>query len=226
MTDTERLIADLAASLESVRPLRQPMLRALFWLMAEAALFLAVALVHGFRPDLSTQFDNPHFVAEWSAALLTALVTGIATFHVSIPGRESWWVAISVAAIAIWLLSLMSDVVAELRALGPDEIVMRTSWTCVEFLAVVGLLTIVGTMFLVRTGSVTNPVATVMLTGISVTTLASWDLELFHKLDTATELLVWHLSTITAVLAVTRAGGPRLLMHMATMGPGRRIPPN
>lgn len=225
MTNTERLIANLATDLAPVRPLRPPAVRAISWLAAELALLLAVALLHGFRPDLSAQFADPQFIVEWCAAGLTAVVTGVATFHVSIPGRESRWVEIAGAAIGVWALSLISGVVAEIRASGLDGIVMRTSWMCVEFLVGFGFLTIGGAMFLVRTGAATNPVATVMLTAISVTALGSWDLELFHRLDTITELFVWHLSTIIIILAVTRAGGPSLLARVADIGAGRSPPP-
>lgn len=220
VTHTERLVASLVDDLRPVRPLRPPVVRAVSWLAAEIAIFLAFAIIHGFRPDLAEQFAKPEFLFEWGAALLTAVVTAIATFHVSIPGQKGWWVEISATAIGVWILSLVLGAVAEVRALGLDGIVMRTSWECVEFLTGSGFLTIGAALYLVRTGAASSPAATVMLTAISVTALASWNLELFHRLNTITQLLVWHLTTIIIILVAVRLGGPGLLARFAAFAAG------
>jgi hypothetical protein len=66
--DTEHLVASLVADLRPVRPLRPPVVRAMFWFAAEIAIFLAFTVVHGFRPDLSEQFAKPEFLFKWCAA--------------------------------------------------------------------------------------------------------------------------------------------------------------
>ncbi len=220
VTHTERLVASLVDDLRPVRPLRPPIVRAMSWLVAEIAIFLAFTVVHGFRPDLAEQFAKPEFLFEWGAALLTAVVTAIAMFHVSIPGQKGWWVQISAGAIGVWVFSLVLGAVAEVRALGLDGIVMRTSWECVEFLTGSAFLTIGAALYVVRAGAASSPAATVMLTAISVTALGSWNLELFHRLDTITQLLVWHLTTITAILVAARVGGPGLLARFAAIAAG------
>ncbi len=105
-TRTEDLIAQLAADVRPVRPLRPPMLRALFWLAIAALMIGTVVAAFGIRSDFMAEMGETHYQLEWAGSLLTGILSAIAAFHVSLPDRSRAWALLPFPGLVLWLFSI------------------------------------------------------------------------------------------------------------------------
>ena len=214
MRTTDELIGRLVADAGPVERLRPPLRRAALWLCGAIAMVGTIALSHGLRPDLLDQLSRPVMALEWAAAVLTGCLAAMATFLVSLPGR---WLLLPVPGLALWLGTLCAGCLAEWFA-GGIEVAIRPSWTCVQAIVTTSLPLGLTLLVCVRHAGLVRPGTTALMGGLAVASLASAGLSLFHHVDTALMILVWHGAAVALVFCLSWGLSERLF---AWIGPSR-----
>jgi hypothetical protein len=217
---TEDLIADLANGLAPVRRLRPPLRRAAAWLgFAAVALAAAVALHGGFRHDLAARLALPYELVQLVASIATGVLAAVAAFHLALPDRSPRWALLPLPALVLWVASLGWGCLADLARVGPEALVLRTSWGCLRFIAGLGLPLTATMLWALRHAGPVRPVPVALLGGLAAAALCSFGLSLFHHLDAAAMVLAWHGGAMALVVLVGWAVGRPALI--AAAGGGR-----
>lgn len=223
--DTDRLIEGLAAELHPVRRLRPPLVRALAWLGFAAAVVAAIVLWHGPRPDLVARFAHADVRLEWLGSTLTGILAAVATFHLSLPDRSARWALLPVPALALWLATLGYGCLLDWFAYGPDGLVPGVSLECLQSIVTTSIPLGLGLLLMVRHAGPVRPTLTATTGALAVAALAASGLSLYHHVDAAVMILVWHVGATALVVAVGHVAGPPLLRWIGPRaragGPGR-----
>jgi hypothetical protein len=207
---TEELVDHLATDLRPVRRLRPPLVRALGWLAFAAAVIGVAVLIEGFRHDIGTRIRLPHDVAQWVFSVVTGVLAAIAAFTVSLPDRSPRWALLPLPALALWIASLGWGCLADIARLGPESLVLGTSWSCLRFIVGLGLPLTLAMLLSLRHAGPIRPLPVTLLGGLAAAALCSAGLSLFHHLDAAAMVLAWHGGAMLVVVLVSGAMGGRL----------------
>jgi hypothetical protein len=207
---TEELVDHLATDLRPVRRLRPPLVRALGWLAFAAAVIGVAVLIEGFRHDIGTRIRLPHDVAQWAFSVVTGVLAAIAAFTVSLPDRSPRWALLPLPALALWIASLGWGCLADIARLGPESLVLGTSWSCLRFIVGLGLPLTLAMLLSLRHAGPIRPLPVTLLGGLAAAALCSAGLSLFHHLDAAAMVLAWHGGAMLVVVLVSGAMGGRL----------------
>lgn len=208
--DTERLIAGLVETAQPVRRLSPPLWRAAAWLAVALLIVAGVVIGHGLRPDLAEQFARPTLLAEWAGAVLTGVLASIATFQLSLPDRSIRWLLLPLPGMLLWLGALGLGCVFDWYRVGPPAFAMTVSWSCVMAIVTTSVPLGLVLLFMVRHAGYVRPGPTALAGGLAVAALSAAGLSLFHHLDTALMILIWHLGTVALVAVVARVAAEQL----------------
>ncbi len=213
---SEELIGELAAGLRPVRRMASPARQAALWLgLAAGAVTLAV-LVNGLRHDLHERMLMPQEVGQWLASVLAGMLAAVAAAMLARPDRSWRWVLLPVPALLAWLGSLGWGCLADLERLGPMSGQIGTSWGCLRFILALGLPLAAAQFWLLRHAGPVRPVPVLLLGGLASAALCSAGLSLFHHLDAAVMVLLWHGGAmLLLVLAGALLGRPLFIRHQA-----------
>jgi hypothetical protein len=85
MDDIEKLVADLSADVQAVKPAPHPYLLSLQWIGAAALYLLVTLALTGLRPDWRESFVEPWFAAEIATLLALFLVTALSAALLAFP---------------------------------------------------------------------------------------------------------------------------------------------
>ena len=197
--ESEALIGRLAGDLTPVRVMPPPGLQAMLWL-AFAIFVIAVAVaVEGFRPDLHARMLLPDEVSQFFASMLAR------------PDRNPAWALLPVAPLVLWLGSLGWGCFADLARMGPAAWTMGTSWGCLKFIVLMGTPLTAAMLLLLRHAGPVRPLPVLLLGGLASAALCSAGLSLFHHLEAALMVLVWHGGALAVVVVLGwRLGRPLL----------------
>jgi hypothetical protein len=203
MTDTDRLIDQLAARVEPVRPLSSPMRRTLAWVALAAVLIAMIASVYGLRPGLAADLSRAPALLEWTASVLTGLFAAYAVFQISVPGHTPAWSWLPLPPLLLWLSGLGWGCMQDYARMGRDaflvELVSSECAVAITMTSIpLGLLMLV----MVRHAGVVRPAQTAMLAALSAAALSAAGVSLYHGGETALMVLLWHLGAVV-VLALT-----------------------
>lgn len=102
MAQTEQLIESLSETLQPVRPLRKPGLRAGLWSGFATMILAVVAMIGGSRADLAHAMTEMHFLFPLAGSWLTGVTAAVAAFHVSLPDRSRRWLWLPVLPVLLW----------------------------------------------------------------------------------------------------------------------------
>lgn len=211
---TATLIARLSAQAAPVRPLRPPMLRAGLFLGVGALFVGLVVAWFGLRHDLVAIMALPWRRAEFAAALATGATAAVAAFHLAVPGRSMLWALLPVPAAIIWLASLGLGCWHDFIRLGPDGLAWGTSWSCLRAIVFISI-PLGGLLFwMLRFGDAARPMPTAAYGVLAVAAMSAAGLTLFHHLEAAFLVLIWHVGTV-AVMVATAAMGNRRIFRLA-----------
>lgn len=210
MNDTDRLIGELAARAAPVRPLASPVHRTLLWLAAALALGLAIAGIHGLRPDLLDALREPPALLEWSASLLTGVLSAYATFAASVPGRSPRWAWLPLPGFALWVAAVGWGCLGDAARLGSAAWAMESHVReCAIAILATSIPLALVLLVLVRHAGVVRPALTAMLAALTATALSSASVTLYHEGESAAMVLVWHVgAVVVASLACLLLGRP------------------
>jgi hypothetical protein len=203
----DRLVDDLVARLEPVRPLPSPGRRALVWAGAVLALglgLLAVLELEGLRGPHPAEAPLVLF-----GAVLTALSAAYAAFATSVPGRPARWALLPLAPAALWIGASGPGC---LRALaGPGLEAPHAPHGCFIFLLGVSLPLSVLLVLMLRRACPLRPNLTAALGGLAVAAAAAALLAPFHPQETTAVDLMVHGATVLGVIGLNGLAGGRLL---------------
>lgn len=199
---TEELIAQLGTELTPVRPLPPPGRRALVWLALASLLLGGIVLAHGLRSDLLEQISRTSVLLEWVGSVLTGALAAVAAFHLALPDRSSRWALLPLPAAVLWLSGLGIGCVGEVLREGASGAQLGTSFSCLGF--IIGTSVPLGVLMLLmlRHAGPIRPRPVALLAALASAALCSAALSLFHGLDSALMVLIWHGGAVALLLVV------------------------
>jgi len=207
---TEQLIADLARDARAVRPLRRPWRRTAAWaVMGFVYVALLVAIMPA-RGDLAARLQDPRFVVEQLAALLTGLTAAAAAFATSIPGHRRTILWLPVIALAVWLGTVLIGV-AQDAALAGGETAFQADWGCVATILIGAAVPAVAMALMIRRGAPLTPHVTAALAALAAAGFGNAGICVFHPHASNLVILVWHCGTVLLITAVVGIAGGHLL---------------
>ncbi len=212
----EALIQALSRGLVPTRRLAPPGRRALLWLLAVAALALAI----GSRSDLAATWlrlgGAPTILLAAAGSTLTACLAVIAAFQSSVPGRSRLWAIAPLPAALLWLRASGSGCLRAWLAPGAHTATLYQERSCLVFILLVSLPLSLLAAAMLRRACPLRPGLTAGLGGLAAAAAAATLLDLFHPYDAAWTDLAVQLVAVALVVAANRMVGGRLL--------GRRLP--
>jgi hypothetical protein len=204
---TDDLIDQLSHGLRPVRRLPPPGLRAAQWIGFATVLIGAFVVVFGPRHDLMERMARPHEAAQFFFTVTTGVLAAIAAFQLSLPDRSARWALLPVPSAALWVGSMGMGCMADMTRMGPDAFALGTSWGCFRFIVLMGVPLAASIVWMLRYAGPIRPVPVAVLGGLAGAALSAAGLTLFHHLDAALMVLLWHGgSTLLVVLAFLLAG--------------------
>lgn len=209
--DTERLIRTLAEQVHPVRPLRRPWRRTLAWTAVGAVYLIGLVMVMSPRSDLDRRMQDPWFLIEQVAALLTGVGAAAAAFATVVPAYRRSVVAWPVGAAAIWLAVVGAGAFREFSREGAALLLLQADWGCVWTILAVASVPAVVIGRMLQRGAPLTPRLTAALGGLAAAGLANLGICLFHAHTSNLVLLVWHCGTVLAVAALAGLAGGRVL---------------
>ena len=204
---TEDLIGQLTAGLRPVRRLPPPGLRAALWIGFAVLVVAACVVVFGPRHDLMERMTRPHEVAQFAFAVATGVLAAIAAFELSLPDRSERWALLPLPTALAWGATLGVGCMADMDRMGPAALALGTSWGCFRFIVLMGVPLAVSLVWMLRHAGPIRPVPVAALGGLAGAALSAAGLSLFHHLDAALMVLLWHGgSTLVVVIGFLLAG--------------------
>lgn len=209
---TEDLIGRLATELRPVRRLAPPGRQAALWIGLAALAIAAAVALHGFRPDLAARLRLPHEVAQWLAAVAAGATAALGAAMLARPDRSWRWALLPLPAVAAWVAGLGWGCLADLGRLGPGAaLALGASWGCLRFILLIGAPLTAALLLLLRHAGPVRPEPVLLLGSLAAAATCSAGLSLFHHLDAALMVLVWHGGAALLLVALGRLLGRPLL---------------
>lgn len=204
-SDTEKLIARLAAESEPVRRLRPPALRAALWLASVAAALAAAILLFANLGVFAARAADPKLALELTGTLLTGILAVIAACELSLPDRSPAWALLPLPTLALWILASGYSCWRHWLVHGPDGWTIGESANCFRFILGVSVPLAVSLVVLLRRAAPLAPVRVAAMGGLGVAALAAFALQFFHPFDVTFMDLAVHAVAVTIVVASVSA---------------------
>lgn len=198
---TEDLVQSLSDNAKPVRRLAHPAWRTALWLSVSLAYFALVLAIVGLRDDLALKLEDPRFIIEVSAALLTSMMAAAAAFCAGCPGRPLWERFAPFPFLAIWLASLGEGCWRQWVQTGPDG-QLQFDFLCVQIIFALSLLPALLILAMIKRGAPIAPMSTTGLAALAATALGAAVLRLFHAQDVSLMLLVWQFGSVLLLAAI------------------------
>ena len=212
--NTERLIEALAQDLTPVGPLSRPWIRSAWWLLGTVAYLGVLTLMMASPAEVAANGRGWPFAFYHVVAILTAATAAYAAFASTVPGFPNGISLLPALAAMVWLGSAAAGAVQEWSRAGVS-LAAPSEWACVAMIAFGGALPGVGMVIMLRRGAPLTPALTAGMAMLATASLASVSacLSQPHASDAVT--LVWHGTTILA-LVVTAARFGRGVLTWST----------
>ncbi len=211
MTDTQRLIEELARRAEPVAPIASPLRRTLAWALAAAVLIALVATAFGDRAHPWLILTAPGQSLEFFGSVLTGLFAAYAAFQISVPGRSGSWAWLPLLPASLWLGGIGVGCLENYALMGLAAFDFQThSGACARAILVLSLPLALVMALMVRHAGVIRPGPTAMLAALSAAALSSAGVSLFHSGETSLMSLVWHGGMVALLSLASLAAGERL----------------
>jgi hypothetical protein len=217
MTSTSAMIERLVAEAAPVRRLRPPLIRALSWLMLAAGVVVALALVHGVRPDIATRLDEVLFCAGIAGSALTGALAAVATFMVCLPDRSRLWLLLPAPSAVLWFLMVSYGCLTNWMRVEADGILAETL-RCFGILLATSVPLSAAMLWMLRPAASLRPSAAIVAAGLSVAAVSATTISLLHAFDASLPVLIWNFGAAALVLVACAAAGSWLVgRHARTL---------
>lgn len=211
MTDTERLIAQLAARAAPVKRLPSPQLRTALWMLLATVVAAIIIASQGLRPGLSEAASRPGAVIEWSGSLLTGVLAAFAAFQISVPGRSPSWAWLPLPAALLWMTGLCVGCLEDLARLGLQAFAFQNhSAECAWAITLTSLPLGLVMLVMVRHAGVVRPGPTALLAALGAAAVSAAVVSLIHAGETALMGLLWHGGAVAVLSTASWLFGQRL----------------
>ncbi|MBS0517437.1 MAG: DUF1109 family protein [Proteobacteria bacterium] len=210
--ETEELIGRLAAGAgRPVRRLAPPSARLLFWLAVSLPWIAVVVTVMGVRPDLTARFEDPRWIVEQGAALVTAVAAALAAFCAGVPGRPRWERVVPIVPVVVWIGAVGFGCLQDWIRPGPGGVMFESDWACLPGIVFVGAAPGIAMAVMLHKGAPLAPFVSVGLGGLAAAALADFGLRLFHAQDAGLMVLVWQVGSVALLTVLSAAIGRHLV---------------
>ena len=206
----DHLIRGLAASLRPVRRLPPPLFRALAWLAVVVALAIALAAFANLDAVWQRISAAPDLWLAVIGSTLTAILTAIAAFELSVPDAPRAWAALPLPAALLWVGASGFGCLRGWVAPQSHVAVMSETRDCLMFIVFLSVPLSALLLTMLRRAYPLYPGLTAAIGGLAVAAAAATLLNFFHPYDAAATDLVVHAVAVGLVIAVNRALGGRI----------------
>lgn len=198
--DTERLISELVADARPVERIWPVGTRTAVTLAASFVVLTAAVWIHGIRPELPGEMQDPRFVIGWLASILTGIAATYVCFRAALPDSPRLLPALPLVPFALWVAMLGSGCLDEFFA-SPDRMHLGTSFECLNTIVLTSIPPALIMVAMLRRVVPFHPTAVAAMGALGVSSLASAALIFYHPLDSAAMVLIWHIGSILLVVA-------------------------
>ncbi len=220
MSDASRhdaLIRELSAGQPGVRRLPPPALRALGWVAVVVALGFGLAQIGDLAAMRARLLAAPDLWLAASGSASTAMLSVLAAFETSVPGRSRWWSLLPAPGVLLWLGASGAGCVrawtmpGAWAVPGAHDPTLVDERMCLVFIVCVSLPLSLLLGVMLRRAHPLRPGLTAGLGGLAAAGAAATLLNLFHPYDAALSDLLVHLCAVALVVAANRLLGGRPL---------------
>ena len=205
------LIDRLGTGLVPVRRLPPPALRALGWLLAVAAIAVALSIHYGLNGMLQRWAAAPDLKWAGVGAVITAITAAWAAFALGVPGRPAAWAWLPLPGMLLWIGASGFGCLRRWIAPGTEVAGMHQSIDCLVFIVSFSIPLSALMIVLLRRACPLRPVLTAVMIGLASAAASASLLEICHAYDAAATDLLTHAAAVALVVAVNAAMGGRLL---------------
>lgn len=207
----EALIDALGAELTPVRRLLPPWLRTLGWLLAVAAIAVALLARYGDQPMLRRWAGAPDLAWAAAGAVLTTICAAWCAFVLGVPGRSRAWAWLPLPGLVLWIGA--SGLGCLRTWLAPDTSIatLHQSADCLVFIIGFSIPLSLLMVWLLRRACPLRPALTAVMVGLASAAASASLLEICHAFDAAATDLLTHALAVAIVVVANLAMGGRLL---------------
>ncbi len=203
MTDTNRLIEQLAARAAPVKHLRAPLQRTAQWMAMATLVVTIIVMSRGVRPGWLLDMGNPGTAMEWIGSILTGALAAYAAFQVSVPGRSPSWAWLPLPGALLWMTGVSLGCIDDFAKWGAGAFAYQDhSLACAMAITFTSVPLGLVMLLMVRHAGVVRPGPTALLAALSAAAVSAAAVSIFHGQETALMGLLWHVGAVTA-LSVT-----------------------
>ncbi|WP_342236200.1 NrsF family protein [Inquilinus sp. OTU3971] len=164
-------------------------------------MLLLLLFLSPFRADFASHMADGFFVSSVATSALVFLA-GVLTLSVlRVPRRSRLWLLLPVVAFGFWLASEFAGIAAEFYREGMLAFAFASSPECPLVITVVGGALLVAMLGFAREAVLLWRGPAVAIAALSAFSLPAAFLNLFHDLDTAAMVLLWHFGAIAVLSA-------------------------
>jgi hypothetical protein len=214
VTRTEELIDTLAERAAPVQRLRPPLMRAMLWLAFAAVLVAVIAAGQGIRADFVPHLREPAFAVTIGAALATGILSAVAAFAISIPGRSRRWLALPLPPLAVWMSTIGYGCLADWVNL-PSGFRFDGELKCAALLVMTSVPLAATLAAMLRYAAMLRPGAVALTGGLAIASITSAVLPVFHDHDASALILIWNLGAVALITGLAGLLGGRIFGWMA-----------
>ena len=200
----ERMIEHLGTDLKPVRRLRPPGTRALLWLAGVAALAGVLASFADLPAIAHRLAGAPDMWLAVLGSTLTAVLGAVAAFHLSVPGRSSWWALLPVPSLLLWIGASGLGCLRSWLVPGTHDASMGEVRICLVFILAVSIPLSALMVVMIRRACPLRPNLTALVGGIAIAAGAASLLNFFHPYDASATDLTVHLLAVAVVLVLNQ----------------------
>lgn len=208
---TEDFAERLAQDVTPVRPLPRPWIRAALWSLGASLCFGVLMLLMTSRDDLAANTSSQRFMIQQLAAIATGVSAAAAAFVSVVPGYSRRVLLLPAAAAGAWLVSILLGVPQEWNDAGLAGLAGQREWPCVVMIVLGGALPALVLALMLRRGAPLTPRLTMALSVLAATALANVVACVSEPHPSSIAVLVWHGSTVLALLWLATGIGPSVL---------------
>ncbi len=208
--DTDHLLRTLTDDLAPVRPLGPPWRRGIAWTACGVLSLVVLAWVMSLRDDLGARIQDPRFLIEQAAALLTGVTAAVAAFATVVPGHRRRVLWLPVAFSAVWVATVGLGVMRDLPA-ATHALFNQTDWRCVWAILAGAAAPASAMVVMLRRGVPLTPHVTAALGGLAAVGLGNIGACLLNPHSSSVLVLTWHCGTALVVVALAGITGRHLL---------------
>jgi hypothetical protein len=209
--DTERLVRLLAENIAPVKPLRRLWLRSTAWTALSVGYLAVLALAMSPQADIVARLQEPRFLIEQAAAVLTGLAAATAAFESVIPGSRRRVTLLPLVPLSVWIGAMSVGAVQEYATVGGGVLASQFDWPCVRAILVGTAVPGVVITAMLRRGIPLAPRLSAALGALAAAGLGNLGVYLSHPHSSNLIVLFWHCGTVLVLTALAGAAGAHLL---------------